>query len=164
VCCTTKQLDDACVQRSDCQQIILLEIISSLHDTALLLIIMFYVTWNQKYLTKCYCKKIMFKSIIIKYSFDHNYHVGIYVKSIRRNELTIMTHVLTYLIEPRRTTHILYRTNLSYYQLKKYLASLLRMGLAEEINEPHRAFRITEKGRVFIQLIDTEQDSFRSNV
>gem|GEM_PF-6702758 len=109
-------------------------------------------------------KKLVFKSIIIKYSFDHNYQVGIYARSVRRNELTIMTHLLTYLIEPRRTTHILYRTNLSYYQLKKYLASLLRMGLAEEINEPHRAFRITEKGRMFMQIIDTESDSYRSSL
>jgi predicted transcriptional regulator len=45
---------------------------------------------------------------------------------------------------------------LSYSQLKKYLGNMLQMGLAEQIDEPFRAFRITEKGRTFMELIALE--------
>lgn len=71
----------------------------------------------------------------------------------RRDELTIMTELLINMLEPRRLTHILYKTNLSYSQLRKYLSNLLHMGLAEEFDQPFRTFRITEKGRTFIDLI-----------
>jgi len=81
----------------------------------------------------------------------------------RRDELMIMTNLLANMFEPRRLTHILYSTNLSYGQLKKYLTSLQRMGLAEELSEPYRAFRTTDKGRAFIQLIAIEHDSIKVN-
>jgi predicted transcriptional regulator len=71
----------------------------------------------------------------------------------RRDELTIMTHLLANTFEAKRLTHLLYGTNLSYTRLRKYLTSLLRMGLIEEINEPYHSFRITDKGRKFIELV-----------
>ena len=71
----------------------------------------------------------------------------------RRDELTIMTHLLANTLEAKRLTHLLYGTNLSYARLRKYLSSLLKMGLIEQINEPHRVFRITEKGRQFMELV-----------
>ena len=74
----------------------------------------------------------------------------------RRDELRIMTDLMGNMHQPMRSTHLLYRTNLSYSQLKKYLSSLLNMGLIEEITKPHRAFGITEKGRTFLDLVGTE--------
>ena len=74
----------------------------------------------------------------------------------RRDELRIMTDLMVNMLEPTRPTHLLYRTNLSYSQLKKYLSSLLNMGLIEEITKPHRAFGITEKGRTFLDLVGAE--------
>jgi len=74
----------------------------------------------------------------------------------RRDELRIMTDLMGNMQQPMRSTHLLYRTNLSYSQLKKYLSSLLNMGLIEEITKPHRAFGITEKGRTFLDLVGTE--------
>lgn len=71
----------------------------------------------------------------------------------RRDELTIMTDLLVNMLEPRRLTHILYKTNLSYSQLRKYLSNLLQMGLAEELDHPYRLFRTTAKGRTFMSLI-----------
>jgi len=74
----------------------------------------------------------------------------------RRDELKIMTDLMGNMLQPMRSTHLLYRTNLSYSQLKKYLSSLLNMGLIEELTKPHRAFGITDKGRTFLDLVGVE--------
>lgn len=74
----------------------------------------------------------------------------------RRDGLAIMTDLLTNMVEAQRLTHILYKTNLSYTQLRKYLASLIKMGLIEQLDHPFRAFRITQKGRTFRDLITVE--------
>ena len=79
-----------------------------------------------------------------------------YSISGRRDELRIMTDLMINMLEPTRTTHLLYRTNLSYSQLKKYLSSLLNMGLIEERIEPYRAFSVTERGRIFLDIVGAE--------
>lgn len=73
----------------------------------------------------------------------------------RRDELAIMRDLLENMYQPVRLTHMLYKTNLSYAQMKKYLDSLIQMGLVEELREPFRSFRITEKGRLFAQILGT---------
>ena len=79
----------------------------------------------------------------------------------RRDEIAIMTDLMANMAQPMRSTHLLYKTNLSYSQLKKYLSSLLNMGLVEEIAEPYRAFGITEKGRTFMDLVGANGESNR---
>ena len=74
----------------------------------------------------------------------------------RRDELTIMSDLMVNMLQPTRSTHLLYRTNLSYSQLKKYLTSLLHMGLIEETTNPHRAFSVTDRGRAFLDLVGTD--------
>ncbi len=74
----------------------------------------------------------------------------------RRDELTIMSDLMVNMLQPTRSTHLLYRTNLSYTQLKKYLSSLLNMGLIEERTNPHRAFSVTSRGRAFLDLVGTD--------
>jgi len=74
----------------------------------------------------------------------------------RRDELRIMTDLMGNMQQPMRSTHLLYRTNLSYSQLKKYLSSLLNMGLIEEITNPHRAYSVTDRGRAFLDLVGTD--------
>ena len=73
----------------------------------------------------------------------------------KRDQMKIMVDLLTTLKEPRLVTHVMYATNLSYRQLKKYLALLTNIGLTEEIRgkENQRLFRITEKGMFFIDVI-----------
>ena len=78
------------------------------------------------------------------------------ISSGRRDELTIMTDLIVNMTQPMRSTHLLYKTNLSYSQLKKYLSSLLTMGLIEEMTEPYRTFGVTEKGRTFMSIVRTE--------
>jgi len=71
----------------------------------------------------------------------------------RRDKVTIMGDLLDIMQEPRRLTHILYKSNMSYVQLVKYLNNLTEMGLAEKITIPHRAYTITERGKLFMDLI-----------
>ena len=44
--------------------------------------------------------------------------------SSRRDKITIMADLLEIIQEPRRVTHILYKSNMSYVQLLKYLDNL----------------------------------------
>ncbi|MEM2760383.1 MAG: winged helix-turn-helix domain-containing protein [Nitrososphaerales archaeon] len=75
------------------------------------------------------------------------------IRKARRDELTIMMDILEYLLEPRRVTHILYRSNLSYTALRKYLMSLTKLGFIEEVGDTYRSFCITENGRAFLRLV-----------
>ena len=72
--------------------------------------------------------------------------------------MKIMADLLSTLKEPKLATHMMYATNLSYSQLKKYLALLANIGLTEETmgEENHRLFRITEKGRIFMGVITND--------
>ncbi len=71
----------------------------------------------------------------------------------RRDKISIMSDLLEIIQEPRRVTHILYKSNMSYVQLLKYLANLKDLGLAEERQKPFRSFMITENGKTFKNLI-----------
>ena len=72
----------------------------------------------------------------------------------RRDQITIMTDLLDIIKQPQRLTHILYRSNMSYGQLVKYLNDMIEMGMAEEQHQPFRAFFITSKGKLFLDMID----------
>ena len=71
----------------------------------------------------------------------------------RRDKITIMSDLLNIMQEPRRLTHILYKSNMSYVQLVKYLDDLIGMGLAEKHQEPFRSFTITTNGKLFMDLV-----------
>ena len=71
----------------------------------------------------------------------------------RRDKITIMGDLLDIIQEPRRVTHILYKSNMSYVQLLKYLDNLKDLGLAEERKKPFRSFMITDNGKKFKYLI-----------
>jgi len=71
----------------------------------------------------------------------------------RRDKITIMSDLLNIIQEPRRVTHILYKSNMSYVQLLKYLENLMQMGFAEERTKPYRSYQITEDGKLFMNLI-----------
>lgn len=71
----------------------------------------------------------------------------------RRDKITIMADLLDIMQEPRRLTHILYKSNMSYVQLNKYLENLIDMGLAEQRTKPHRLYTITDNGKLFMNLV-----------
>jgi len=62
----------------------------------------------------------------------------------RRDQVTIMSE---------RLTHILYRSNMSYGQLIKYIHEMKEMGMIEEMNGSFRSFQITTKGKLFRDMI-----------
>ena len=71
----------------------------------------------------------------------------------RRDKITIMSDLLGIMQEPRRLTHILYKSNMSYVQLVKYLDNLIEMGLAEKHQSPFRSYTITTNGKLFMELV-----------
>ena len=71
----------------------------------------------------------------------------------RRDKITIMSDLLDIMQEPRRLTHILYKSNMSYVQLVKYLDDLMERGLAEKRKIPYRCYTITDNGKLFMQLV-----------
>ena len=73
--------------------------------------------------------------------------------AVRRDQVTIMTDLLSNIEEPRRVTHLLYKSNMSYTQLIKYLNVLVELGLAQENRKPFHAFTITQNGKTFYKLI-----------
>jgi len=77
----------------------------------------------------------------------------------RRDKIAIMSDLLSIIQEPRRVTHILYKSNMSYVQLLKYLDNLMSMGFAEEKLKPFRSFQITENGKLFMNLVTRNGNS-----
>jgi predicted transcriptional regulator len=71
---------------------------------------------------------------------------------VRRDKLDIILRILAIGNSPVKKTHILYKAGINFYQLTRYLDLLLKTGMMEQINDPHLAFRTTEKGRVLINL------------
>ena len=71
----------------------------------------------------------------------------------RRDQMQIMIDIMEVIKEPQRLTHILYRSNMSYGQLLKYLNDLKGLGMIEENKEPFRSFKITNKGKLFRDML-----------
>lgn len=72
----------------------------------------------------------------------------------RRDTLDILSDLLENMYEPRRLTHLLYASNLSYTQLTKYLKMLIEMGLSQKQSKPFHAFTVTNDGKYFLTLLN----------
>jgi len=77
--------------------------------------------------------------------------------STRRDQLTIMSDLLEIIQQPQRLTHILYKSNMSYGQLSKYIGYLTEMGFLEVRMKPFRSFVITTKGIQFKEMISNKK-------
>ena len=75
-----------------------------------------------------------------------------------------MADLLESMHQPIKLTHLIYKTNLSYSQIRKYLDLLLAMELIQELSEPNRSFVITEKGRTFSHLISPHSNNMKAEV
>jgi len=70
----------------------------------------------------------------------------------KRGRFKILCEILSISQTPTPKTHILYRCNLSYDQLQKYLRYLTDIGLLRTVQEQNRkCYQITEKGKEFLQ-------------
>jgi predicted transcriptional regulator len=70
----------------------------------------------------------------------------------RRDKLAIILVILEITKQPIKKTHLLYSAKINFYQLTRYLDLLLALGLLEEVSQPPGGYRITEKGRVLLEL------------
>ena len=75
----------------------------------------------------------------------------------RRDQLTIMSDLLEIVQQPQRLTHILYKSNMSYGQLSKYLDDLTELGFLEIRTQPFRSFIITPKGKEFNDMLSARK-------
>ncbi len=71
----------------------------------------------------------------------------------RRDSFSIVSDLLQNMKEPRRITHLLYTSNMSYKQLIKYLKNLREMGLVQEQTVPYHSYITTNEGKHFIEMI-----------
>ena len=67
--------------------------------------------------------------------------------------MEILSDLLDNMQEPRRLTQLLYRSNLSYSQLRKYLTMVIEMGLAKYVQKPHASYLVTDEGKLFIEMV-----------
>jgi len=80
----------------------------------------------------------------------------------RRDQLTIISDLLEIVKQPQRLTHILYKSNMSYGQLSKYLDEMTQLGFLETKTKPFRAFIITEKGKQFGDMLSSRRERLDS--
>ena len=70
----------------------------------------------------------------------------------KRGRLDIMDEILSLCCTPTQKTHILYKCNLSYGQLTKYLDFLISSKFLKSLSENGRNFsQTTEKGKKFVE-------------
>ncbi len=77
---------------------------------------------------------------------------------VKRSKIDIVIDILNTITESKgriKPTHLMYRSNLSHIQMKRYLSELLEKELVEEEEErkKKKRIRITKKGRDFLAEI-----------
>ena len=75
--------------------------------------------------------------------------------TVKRDKLHILLGILEIANVPIKKTHILYKANINYYQLTRYLNLLMELKMLEQISEPYNGYRITEKGRQMLNLFNS---------
>jgi len=75
----------------------------------------------------------------------------------RRGEIQILMDILSLCLKDVKVTQIMYRANLSYSTLRRYLNVALKQGLVVKVKSDNGGFfyRISDKGKV---LLDTLRD------
>lgn len=70
----------------------------------------------------------------------------------RRGEVQILTDILTLALKGAKATQLMYKANLSYSTLHRYLTNALKQGLLSKVcnNDGSVVYCITEKGRLLL--------------
>jgi predicted transcriptional regulator len=71
---------------------------------------------------------------------------------VRRGEVQILIDVLNTSMNGVKVTRLMYRTNLSYSTLRKYLSASLRQGLISKVSSSDGSvvYYTTDKGKLFL--------------
>lgn len=76
-------------------------------------------------------------------------------KNLRRGKFEIIGEILSLTTEPSAKTSVVYRANLNFSIVNRYLDLLLRNGLVRVTGGSSKKYQITEKGLEFL-------DAFRN--
>jgi len=79
------------------------------------------------------------------------------MKATRRDTLKIISDLLENMREPRKLTHLLYASNLSYTQIIKYIKIVKEMGLVTAQEKPFASYTVTPDGDFFIQMVSKRE-------
>ncbi len=82
-------------------------------------------------------------------------------KSVKRDKFGIMLDILNISRTPIKRTHVLYKANINFYQLTRYIDLLTTVGMIEEVQSPFKGYRITEKGLQFIKMFEPANDGIK---
>ena len=72
----------------------------------------------------------------------------------RRTTLMVASDILTETKEPIGKTKIVYRCNLNFNIIKRWIPTLINKGLLEEFDNPPTKWRTTEKGSSFLYFME----------
>lgn len=77
------------------------------------------------------------------------------VGSRRRGEVEIIRDILAVALGDVKVTHLMYRANLSYSTLRKYLFAALDKGFISKVHnsDGSAVYRTTEKGKVLLEKL-----------
>ena len=73
----------------------------------------------------------------------------------RRGEVQILSDILSLCLKGAKTTHLMYKANLSYSTLRRYLSAALKQGLVKKVynDDGSVVYCITEKGRLLLDKL-----------
>jgi len=82
----------------------------------------------------------------------------------RRGEVDILTTVLSVASKDVRVTHLMYKANLSYSTLRRYLFAALDKGLIRKVHnsDGSTVYKTTEKGRALLKKLSAAKYSLFS--
>ncbi len=69
----------------------------------------------------------------------------------KRDSLEIVAEILSLCEQPQTKTRVMYRTNLSWRMVKKYLSQLQSRGLLLEVHHSSTKYATTRKGLKFVE-------------
>lgn len=86
----------------------------------------------------------------------------------RRDRHDIAIAILRAATLPIHKTHLMYRARLSYAQLNKYLASMIRSGLIENHRTEGKKrdevlYKTTEKGTIFVKNLELAERLWKND-
>ena len=74
----------------------------------------------------------------------------------KRNQLSLLLDFLEATKEPIRTSRLIHRTGVNYYQFTRYTALLLKLKMVTPVSDPFRGFLITERGLMLLKLFASD--------
>ena len=72
----------------------------------------------------------------------------------KRNQIELIIDFLDGTKEPIKKTNLLYRLQLSHYQMQSYMDLLLKFGMIRKVSDPFSGLVITEKGLALLEMFD----------